>query len=186
MRFSLNSIAAAMLLTLGLAACGNGVEQSGTSAPAASQPSTAGQPPAAGASEPLAQLASEIRAASEGSKAGADNEQNSGPVKAFTAYGVGKTAWRAVVRGEAEAEGNKLTLEGENIDMVELDATRSAYAKGVEFTADAAGVRVNLNIRSQTCKDDQGNTTEFTATLDYGKQTFKGCAVAGAQEHAPT
>ena len=35
-------------------------------------------------------------------------------------------------------------------------------------------------------KDDQGNTTEFTATLDYGKQTFKGCAVAGAQEHAPT
>ena len=186
MRFSLNSIAAAMLLTLGLAACGNGVEQSGTSAPAASQPSTAGQPPDAGASEPLAQLASEIRAASEGSKAGADNEQNSGPVKAFTAYGVGKTAWRAVVRGEAEAEGNKLTLEGENIDMVELDATRSAYAKGVEFTADAAGVRVNLNIRSQTCKDDQGNTTEFTATLDYGKQTLKGCATAGAQEHAPT
>ena len=186
MRFSLNSIAAAMLLTLGLAACGNGVEQSGTSAPAASQPSTAGQPPAASASEPLAQLASEIRAASEGSKAGADNEQNSGPVKAFTAYGVGKTAWRAVVRGEAEAEGNKLTLEGENIDMVELDATRSAYAKGVEFTADAAGVRVNLNIRNQTCKDDQGNTTEFTATLDYGKQTLKGCATAGAQEHAPT
>ena len=185
MRFSLNSIAAAMLLTLGLAACGNGVEQSGTSAPAASQPSTAGQPPAAGASEPLAQLASEIRSASEGSTADA-GEQNSGPVKAFTAYGVGKTAWRAVVRGEAETEGNKLTLEGEHIDMVELDAARSAYAKGVEFTADAAGVPVNLNIRSQTCKDDQGNTTEFTATLDYGKQTFKGCAVAGAQEHAPT
>ena len=40
MRFSLNSIAAAMLLTLGLAACGNGVEQSGTSAPAASTRAT--------------------------------------------------------------------------------------------------------------------------------------------------
>ena len=185
MRFPFNGIAAS-LLALGLAACGNSAEQNSTSAPAASQPIAASQPAATGVSEPLAQLASEIRAASEGSKAGADNEQNSGPVKAFTAYGVGKTAWRAVVRGEAEAKGNKLTLEGEHIDMVELDAARSAYAKGVEFTADAAGVPVNLNIRSQTCKDDQGNTTEFTATLDYGKQTFKGCAVAGAQEHAPT
>ena len=179
MRFPFNGIAA-LLLALGLAACGNRAEQNNTSAPAASQPR------AAGVSEPLAQLASEIRAASEGSRAGAGNKLNSGSVKAFTAYGVGKTAWRAVVRGEAEAEGNKLTLEGENIDRLGLDAARSAYAKGVEFTADAAGVRVNLNIRSQTCKDDQGNITEFTATLDYGKQTLKGCAVAGAQEHAPT
>ena len=184
MRFPFNGIAAS-LLALGLAACGNSAEQNSTSAPAASQPIAASQPAATGVSEPLAQLASEIRSASEGSTADA-GEQNSGPVKAFTAYGVGKTAWRAVVRGEAETEGNKLTLEGEHIDMVELDAARSAYAKGVEFTADAAGVPVNLNIRSQTCKDAQGNTTEFTATLDYGKQTFKGCAVAGAQEHAPT
>ena len=110
MRFPFNGIAAS-LLALGLAACGNSAEQNSTSAPAASQPIAASQPAATGVSEQLAQLASEIRSASEGSTADA-GEQNSGRVKAFTAYGVGKNAWRAVVSGEAETEGHKLTLDG--------------------------------------------------------------------------
>ena len=64
MRFPFNGIAAS-LLALGLAACGNSAEQNSTSAPAASQPIAASQPAATGVSEPLAQLASEIRSAEE-------------------------------------------------------------------------------------------------------------------------
>ena len=107
-------------------------------------------------------------------------------IKSFTAYGVGKTPWRAEVKGNANEKGNKLMLEGENIYTVEFNAERSAYSKGVEFSGSANGIDITLNIHSEICKDNQGNKTEFKATLHYGKKVLEGCAVAGAIEQAPT
>ena len=96
-----------------------------------------------------------------------------------TAFGGNNSAWRAVV------DNDKLSIEGAELKTATITVERSAYAKGVEFFGEDQGQKIGLNIRSQPCTLD-GHENEFTATLDVGDKTFKGCAVAGAQEHAPT
>lgn len=99
----------------------------------------------------------------------------------FTAYGKLNEPWRIVVKHD-----DQLEIEGTMVREGTLMATRSAYAKGVEFSGDYDGQPLTLNIRSLKCKDSNGHETNFTATFYYGKRTYKGCAVAGAIEHADT
>ena len=88
-------------------------------------------------------------------------------------------------------DGNTVTFEVPEIMTPDgkkhtIKVERSAYAKGVEFYGKDGGQDVNLNIRTGSCKDNNGNENEFTATLSYGDKSYRGCAVAGAIEHAPT
>ncbi|MBS7828916.1 hypothetical protein J7554_07220 [Wohlfahrtiimonas chitiniclastica] len=99
----------------------------------------------------------------------------------FTAYGKLNEPWRIVVKHD-----DQLEIEGVMVREGTLKVTRSAYAKGVEFSGDYDGQPLTLNIRSLKCKDSNGDETDFTATFYYGKRTYKGCAVAGAIEHADT
>lgn len=178
MRFTITA-AWAIGLVLGLGACGS---QSQEAEPAASQASMAA------ASSAVSQTASEASAAASvatASEPHTQQTQTDGPIASFTAFG-SQPAWRAVLRGKAEDSGNRLSLEGEKLPTTELDTERSAFAKGADFIGNVGDAAVNLNIRTQDCTDSEGNQYELTATLDYGDKTYKGCAVAGAVEQAPT
>ncbi len=165
-------ITAALLFTLALSACGEKSSESAVSAPA----STPASAPAATSSAPIEQPTAASEVVNTAASEAADDNV---PIKAFTAFG-NKEAWRAVVNG------NQLMLEGEITGDKTLTVERSAYAKGVEFYGKDGGQDVNLNIRTGSCKDNNGNENEFTATLSYGDKSYRGCAVAGAIEHAPT
>lgn len=103
-----------------------------------------------------------------------------GVITRFNANGF-SPAWRA------EVDGTTVKLDVPEHGRVDpgfttLTATRSAYAKGVEFSGTDGKVEYTLNIRGEACErasDENGKTgREFTATLDYGKTTYKGCADA--------
>ena len=155
---------AATILALFLAACGG--TQSGSDTPASAPAASA---VAAPASAPAADTAA----------ASAEANTEDTVITAFTAFGGNNSAWRAVV------DKDQLSIEGAELKTATITVERSAYAKGVEFFGEDQGQTIGLNIRSQPCTLD-GHENEFTATLDVGDKTFKGCAVAGAQEHAPT
>ena len=155
---------AATILALFLAACGG--TQSGSDTPASAPAASA---VAAPASAPAADTAA----------ASAEANTEDTVITAFTAFGGNNSAWRAVV------DKDQLSNEGAELKTATITVERSAYAKGVEFFGEDQGQKIGLNIRSQPCTLD-GHENEFTATLDVGDKTFKGCAVAGAQEHAPT
>ena len=155
---------AATILALFLAACGG--TQSGSDTPASAP---AASTVAAPASAPAADTAA----------ASAEANTEDTVITAFTAFGGNNSAWRAVV------DKDQLSIEGAELKTATITVERSAYAKGVEFFGEDQGQKIGLNIRSQPCTLD-GHENEFTATLDVGNKTFKGCAVAGAQEHAPT
>ena len=155
---------AATVLALTLAACGGAQSGSDTSAPASA--------PAADAITVPASAPADTSAAS--AQASEDTV-----LTAFTAFGGNNSAWRAVVNND------QLSIEGTELKAATITVERSAYAKGVEFSGEDQGRKIGLNIRSEPCTLD-GHENEFTATLDVGDKTFKGCAVAGAQEHAPT
>ena len=154
---------AATILALFLAACGG--TQSGSDTPASAPAASA---VAAPASAPTTNTAASAEANTEDTV-----------ITAFTAFGGNNSAWRAVV------DKDQLSIEGAELKTATITVERSAYAKGVEFFGEDQGQKIGLNIRSQPCTLD-GHENEFTATLDVGDKTFKGCAVAGAQEHAPT
>ena len=147
-----------------MAACGG--TQSGSDTPASAP---AASTVAAPASAPAADTAA----------ASAEANTEDTVITAFTAFGGNNSAWRAVV------DKDQLSIEGAELKTATITVERSAYAKGVEFFGEDQGQKIGLNIRSQPCTLD-GHENEFTATLDVGDKTFKGCAVAGAQEHAPT
>lgn len=177
MRLNRISVLSACVLVLGLSACGG--DKAAETADAAAAASEVSE---AKVADMVPAAASEAVAASE-----AEAEvQQSGPVKAFTAFGSKPKGWRVVVRGEAEETGNRLALEGEGLPEAEIDATRSAYAKGVEFSGNVGETAVNLNIRTQECTDGEGNKYDSKATLDFGNTVYEGCAVDGVVEHAPT
>ena len=157
---------AATILALCLAACGGTQSGSDTPAPASA-------PAASAVAAPASAPAADTSAAS----AEANTEDT--VITAFTAFGGNNSAWRAVV------DKDQLSIEGAELKTATITVERSAYAKGVEFFGEDQGQKIGLNIRSQPCTLD-GHENEFTATLDVGDKTFKGCAVAGAQEHAPT
>jgi hypothetical protein len=76
-------------------------------------------------------------------------------------------------------------LEQKRVDLgfTTVPAKRSAYAKGVEFSGKDAGADFTLTIdgreRCNKASDANGNMDrEFSATLRYGKSTYKGCADA--------
>ncbi|MDO5639978.1 MAG: hypothetical protein Q4G28_08930 [Neisseria sp.] len=172
------SALSACALALALSACGGekAAEPAAADTPASAVVQAASDAPAADVA------ASSMATASDGG----NEVQQSGPIASFTAFGSHPEGWRAVLRGNAEESGNRLMLEGENLPAGEIETTRSAYAKGVEFSGSAGETAVGLNIRSQDCTDEQGNRYDFTATLDYGSKTFRGCAEAGMVAHAPT
>ncbi|MDO4694093.1 MAG: hypothetical protein Q4A62_05645 [Eikenella sp.] len=104
-------------------------------------------------------------------------------MRRFTAFsGDGDNGWRAVIRGSR--------MELETIRHKEyyrnLKVRRSAYAKGVEFTGKTRYGQVTLDINNKRCRDRNGRTNEFTATLHYRGKVTRGCAVRGAYEVAPT
>ncbi|MCW9709786.1 hypothetical protein L5B71_02615 [Avibacterium sp. 21-586] len=107
-----------------------------------------------------------------------------GPVKSFTAFGNSPAPWRAVVVGNAEENGNTLSLEGD-LPVSQIEARRLAYARGVEFYGNVQGKEVVLNIRTQKCIE-QGKAYPFTAKIRYGNKSYKGCALPQAIAHSPT
>jgi uncharacterized membrane protein len=102
------------------------------------------------------------------------------PISAFTAFGNSDKSWRAVI------DGDEMSVEAEFLKPATVVVARSAYAKGVEFIATVDGSPITININGQPCTDDNGQENEFTATLSYKGKSYKGCAVAGAIETAPT
>ncbi|MFD1244357.1 hypothetical protein [Paralysiella testudinis] len=156
---------AATALALFLAACGGTQSGSDTPAPASA-------PAASAVTAPASAPATNTAASAE------TNPENT-VITAFTAFGDNSSAWRAVV------DHDQLSIEGAKLKSATITVERSAYAKGVEFFGEDQGQKIGLNIRSQPCTLD-GHENEFTATLDVGNKTFKGCAVSGVQEHAPT
>lgn len=96
------------------------------------------------------------------------------PVTAFTAYGGKRVPWRATVSKAV------LRVEGKGIRTQQIAIKRSAFAKGVEFTATKRGVNAALVIRGGRCIDTTGKNTGQRATLTLGKRVFRGCAVNGA------
>ncbi|MFV5426143.1 hypothetical protein VXO75_04870 [Acinetobacter towneri] len=111
--------------------------------------------------------------------AAASEVVNDGPIQQFTAYGVTQS-WRVLV------DDDQIEVEGTALPNFKIPVERSAYAKGVEFMGQHDNKAVNVNINSTPCKDADGTMAEFSVTLDYGDQVFKGCAVAGIVPTADT
>ncbi|OYQ75648.1 hypothetical protein [Wohlfahrtiimonas sp. G9077] len=112
---------------------------------------------------------------------GCGSVQEDTVIREFTAYGT-KAPWRILVDHDTlSVEGNSSVLKAG-----QLKVERLAYAKGVEFSGDYFGKPLTLNVRFAECKDAQGQASDFTATLYYGKNIYKGCAVAGLVPHANT
>lgn len=167
-KLSLTKLAAILGVSVLLAACSNSATKesaSNTSNPAAQQ----------AAVEPSSTSTTATQAVAETK----DNTSVDGPIMDFTAYGADPN-WRAVIEGE------KISLEGEDIEEGTYAVERSAYAKGVEYYGKTAQTEFSLGITSKECHDTAGQKTEFTVSFTYGKKTLKGCAVAGAFEHADT
>ncbi|MDO5504977.1 MAG: hypothetical protein Q4F49_01610 [Pseudoxanthomonas suwonensis] len=62
-------------------------------------------------------------------------------------------------------------------ENVALQAERSAYARGVEFSGEADGQPFTLDIRGEDCANTMSDEThEFTATFEYRGETLTGCA----------
>lgn len=99
------------------------------------------------------------------------------PGTAFTAYG---TSFRATV------SKGVLRVEGKGIRTQRIAVKRSAFAKGVEFTAKKRGVNAALVIRGGKCVDTAGHNTGQRATLTIGTKVFRGCAVNGVKPIADT
>lgn len=104
-------------------------------------------------------------------------------VKELTAWNPdGKHGWRAVIKN------NRMSLE--TVQRHEyhprLKVRRLAYSKGVEFYGKTRFGEVILNISGKPCRDNNGNSNEFSATLHYRGKISKGCAARGAYDHAPT
>lgn len=99
------------------------------------------------------------------------------PGTAFTAYG---PTWRAVV-----SQG-RLSIDGPGVTASKVKVTRSAFAKGVEFTGTSRGRSVSLVIRGGRCVDTAGHDTGQRAYLQVGKKKLRGCAVNGALKIAGT
>lgn len=102
------------------------------------------------------------------------------PGTAFTAYGGKRVPWRATV------SNGVLRVEGKGIRTQRIAVKRSAFAKGVEFTAKKRGVNAALVIRGGKCVDASGKNTGQRATLTLGKRVFHGCAVNGVVPIADT
>ena len=151
--------AAAVIAGLSLAAC-----QKPAEAPAAAATEA---PAAAPAATPAAPATSPTPAADEGI------------VTRFKANGF-SPAWRAEVDGDTV----KLDVpEHQRVDpgFATLKAERLAYAKGVEYSGKDGDVEFTLSIdgkgRCDKASDENGKTgREFTATLNYGKSVYRGCA----------
>lgn len=163
-----------------LAACGQQAETQTASAASTVEPASNTIEATASETSQAAASSQEVSASETEASAAYD-----GPVKSYTAFGNTPKPWRIVVTGNAEATGNRLVLEGENLQG-SFEVERAAYAKGVEFNGTQDNVEFGLNIKGETCKDNAGNEHEFTATFDYGGVRYKGCAERGALEHAPT
>lgn len=103
------------------------------------------------------------------------------PLHAYTAFGTGESApWRAVV------DGGALKLEGRDLAAQTVQVKGVAQNEGALFTGKVGTKVVRFYVQTKSCLDDNGEDTGYAAVLTIGKQVLRGCAVAGAQAHAPT
>lgn len=72
-----------------------------------------------------------------------------------------------------------LRVHGAGLKGQRIKVTRSAFAKGVEFTGRYRGKKVELVVRGARCIDKAGKSTGQRATLSYGKRVVRACAISG-------
>lgn len=78
---------------------------------------------------------------------------------------------------EVHADGMLTFFTPENMDGTKLNAQRSAYAKGVEYTGTHEGKAFHLNLNGAACNDSMSDTAyDMTATFEFDGRTYKGCA----------
>ena len=104
--------------------------------------------------------------------------------KAFTAFGNKPKSWRAVL------DDNKVVLEG---SFLELAKNTYSYKEKETIATNAVIYKFLINnqlailkIERKSCIDDNDYKNKFTATLSYKNATYRGCAVEGIYETAPT
>lgn len=125
------------------------------------------QPPAPAAEPPVATAPAEVPPPAP--------VEESSVVEAFRAMG-NEPFWTVEVNGTTL----RYTTP-DNTDGIVLQATRQAYAKGVEFTGTHEGKPFTLNIGGDSCPDSMSDQThEFTATFDFNGETLRGCADRGS------
>ena len=100
-------------------------------------------------------------------------------LQSLTAFGI-RSAWRATV------DNGKLSMEGKTIASETIDIRKTTHDGVVDFIGRKQDTSISLRIYVRPCRDRLGPRSTLTAILTYGKKRMKGCAVAGAFEHAPT
>lgn len=102
--------------------------------------------------------------------------------KDFTAFGNKPKSWRAVI------DDNKIVLEG---SFLELTTSTYSYKETGATNAMVYKFLIKnqlaiMKIERKNCIDDNDYKNKFTATLNYKNTTYRGCAVEGIYETAPT
>lgn len=65
----------------------------------------------------------------------------------------------------------------DNSDGIKLNAERSAYAKGVEYTGNHEGKQFHLNLKGDQCEDTMsGQKYDMTAVFEFNGVKYSGCA----------
>lgn len=161
-----------------LTACSpSGTDKAPAAAPASLPASVAA--PAATAADTASAATAAASAASVAAAAASEAQPASdGPVTRFHAYGF-SPAW------QADVDGNTLTFDvpettGVDQPLRKIEVERLAFAKGVDYNGQDGKVEVIFTVKSGPCDraTDNDKPREFHATLQYGKQTYHGCADA--------
>lgn len=100
------------------------------------------------------------------------------PISHFKAYGF-SPSWQAEINGDTLSYQVPDTANTHNT-LRTIKISRLAYAKGVNYDGNDAGVKITLDIRTGTCRNTtkNGKSHEFIATLYHGDTIYKGCADA--------
>lgn len=79
----------------------------------------------------------------------------------------------------------RLTVDSPKLGSFTVRVSRSAFARGVDFTGRRGGGEVGLTVTSGTCRGN-GESTGMTAKLTVAGRTVTGCARPGAAPIANT
>ena len=104
-----------------------------------------------------------------------DGKRNDGPISHFKANGF-SPAWNAEIDGDTIRFEVPETVTPDSKPRI-AKVIRQAYAKGANFDGKDGKTRFSLDIKGTECKKT-GDRREFTATFQYGKRTYRGCADA--------
>lgn len=105
------------------------------------------------------------------------------PISHFKAYGF-SPAWQAEINGSTLSYSVPETANINN-HLRRITVRRLAYAKGVNYDGNDAGVAITLDIRTGNCNTanisnthKNSNPNQFIASLHYGDKKYTGCANA--------